>query len=131
MTIVHGIALVCALLLNASANLLIKFGMNKIDQAGGLLSGGAVAGLIRAVTSWHLILGGFCFAANLAFYAYALQKMKISVAYPIMVTTGFAIIVAVAGWQLGERLTGVQWMGVAMTLIGVILVATQAGTQLK
>ena len=131
MTAAHGIALVCALVLNASANLLIKFGMNKIDQAGGLLAGGAMAGLIRAVSSPQLIAGGICFAANLAFYAYALQKMKISVAYPIMVTAGFAIIVAVAGWQLGERLTVVQWTGVALIFVGVSLVAAHAGAQLK
>ncbi|MCH7703305.1 MAG: EamA family transporter [Planctomycetes bacterium] len=131
MTAAHGIALVCALILNASANLLIKFGMNKIDQAGGLLAGGAVAGLVRAAGSPQLIAGGFCFAANLVFYAYALQKMKISVAYPIMVTAGFAIIVIVAGWQLGERLTVVQWTGVALILVGVSLVASHAGAQLK
>ncbi len=131
MTAAHSIALACALVLNASANLLIKFGMNRIDQSGGLLAGGVVAGLIRAVSSPQLIAGGFCFAANLAFYAYALQKMKISVAYPIMVTAGFAIIVIVAGWQLGERLTVVQWTGVALILGGVCLVASHAGAQLK
>jgi len=131
MTAAHGIALACALVLNASANLLIKFGMDKIEKAGGLLAEGAMAGVLRAVTSPHLIAGGFCFAANLAFYAYALQKMKISVAYPIMVTAGFAIIVVVAGWQLGERLTVIQWAGVALILVGVSLVASHAGAQLK
>jgi multidrug transporter EmrE-like cation transporter len=51
-------------------------------------------------------------------------------AYPIMVSAGFAIIVIVAGLYLHERLNFLQWAGVVLILTGVWLVASQAGRQL-
>ena len=72
-----------------------------------------------------------CFAANLLCYMYALQRLPISVAYPIMVTAGFAIIVVVAGIYLHERLAVSQWIGVVMIMVGVWLVASKAAGQLQ
>jgi multidrug transporter EmrE-like cation transporter len=129
----YAVALVIALVLNASANLMIKFAMRSIDLelAGGGIGSLGAAGAIRLVLkNWVLLVGLCCFAANVVFYAYALQKMPISVAYPIMVASGFALIVLVAGAKLGERLTPVQWVGVLGILIGVVLVAKDAGRQM-
>lgn len=129
----HVIALIIALALNASANLMIKFGMKSMDlELGGTspLDNG-VLGLVRLLLRhWVVLLGLCCFAANVVFYAYALQKLPISMAYPVMVTTGFAIIVVVAGAMLNERLTALQWIGVAAILVGVVLVAKDAGRQI-
>jgi multidrug transporter EmrE-like cation transporter len=129
----YAIALVVALLLNASANLMIKFGMRAIDlelQGAGIMSDGAFGVVKLLVRHWILLVGLGCFAANVVFYAFALQKLPISVAYPVMVTTGFAIIVVVAGSLLHERLTAIQWVGVAAILVGVTLVAKDAGRQM-
>lgn len=129
----YAIALVVALLLNATANLLIKFGMRAIDldlQGTGLMADGLLGALKILLRHWTVLLGLACFAANVVFYAFALQKMPISVAYPIMVTSGFAIIVIVAGSMLHERLTLTQWAGVAAILLGVVLVARDAGRQM-
>jgi multidrug transporter EmrE-like cation transporter len=129
----YVIALVVALVLNASANLMIKFGMRSIDMqlAGGGVGSLDAAGMVRLLLkNWVLLAGLGCFAANVVFYAYALQKMPISIAYPIMVASGFALIVVVAGAMLGERLTPVQWVGVLGILIGVALVAKDAGRQM-
>jgi multidrug transporter EmrE-like cation transporter len=129
----YAIALVVALLLNAAANLMIKFGMRGIDAelaGAGLLDHG-VSGLISLLfRHWILLVGLLCFALNVVFYAYALQKLPISAAYPIMVTCGFAIIVIVAGLLLHERLTLWQWVGVGAILLGVVLVAKDAGKQM-
>lgn len=129
----YAIALVVALLLNAAANLMIKFGMRGLDAelaGAGLLDNG-VLGLIKLLFQhWILLVGLLCFALNVVFYAYALQKLPISAAYPIMVTCGFAIIVTVAGLLLHERLTLVQWVGVGAILVGVFLVAKDAGKQM-
>jgi multidrug transporter EmrE-like cation transporter len=129
----YVIALVIALALNAAANLMIKFGMRAIDlelSGGSALSGG-IGGLVRLLLRhWVLLAGLGCFALNVVFYAFSLQKLAISVAYPIMVASGFGIIVTVAGMLLGERLTGVQWIGVVAILLGVTLVAKDAGRQM-
>lgn len=129
----YAIALVVALLLNAAANLMIKFGMRGMDAdlaGAGLLDQG-IGGLIRLIFhNWILLVGLLCFAINIVFYAFALQRLPISVAYPIMFTCGFAIIVTVAGLILHERLTLWQWIGVGAILLGVFLVAKDAGKQL-
>jgi multidrug transporter EmrE-like cation transporter len=129
----YGIALTLALVLNAAANLMIRFGMRAIDielSGSGLLDGGPWALARILLRHWVVLAGIACFALNVVFYAYALQKLPISVAYPIMVTCGFAIIVIVAGLALDERLSVVQWFGVAAILAGVLLVAKDAGRQM-
>jgi multidrug transporter EmrE-like cation transporter len=129
----YTIALLIALVLNASANLLIKFGMRSLgaELAGAPLLDDGLIGMLRLLLrNWPLLLGLGCFALNVVFYAYALQRMPISIAYPVMVATGFAIIVTVAGWKLGESLTLAQWVGVAAILGGVALVAKDAGKQM-
>jgi small multidrug resistance pump len=126
-------ALVIALLLNAFANLMIKFGMHAINTelAGQSLFAGGPVGVIKLVLRhWILVVGIGCFALNLGFYSFALQKLPISVAYPIMVASGFAIIAGVAGWQLGESLSTIQWVGVGAILLGVTLVAQDVGRQM-
>jgi len=84
------------------------------------------------LTSVPLMIGLTCFALNAVFYMYALQSksLKISVAYPIMVGGGFALIAVVAHLHpsLLERLTTVQMIGVAMILGGILLVASQMET---
>ena len=129
----YALALAVALVLNATANLMIKFGMRAVDMdlgGAGLLDGGAWSAVRLVLKHWILLVGVLCFAANVVFYAYALQKLPISAAYPIMVTTGFAIIVIVAGLVLGERLSPTQWIGVVAILLGVTLVAKDAGRQM-
>ncbi|MBN2196158.1 MAG: hypothetical protein JW751_25305 [Polyangiaceae bacterium] len=128
----HAIALVIALLLNAAANLMIRFGMRAIDLelgGAGLLDGGLGGALRLLFRHWILLVGLVCFASNIVFYSFALQKLAISVAYPIMVVGGFAIIVIVAGALMSERLTTIQWVGVAAILFGMTLVAKDAGRQ--
>jgi multidrug transporter EmrE-like cation transporter len=129
----YVVALIIALSLNAAANLMIKFGMRGIDLElnGSSMMSEGVAGLIRLLLRhWVVLAGLVCFALNVVFWAFSLQKLPISVAYPIMVASGFGIIVTVAGMMLGERLSPVQWVGVAAILIGVALVAKDAGRQM-
>ena len=121
-------ALAFALLMNATANLLMKVGAKdamRSIKGGDLLSQGVVTAVLRVAGSPLLMLGIVLFAANVLAYIYALQRIPISVAYPIMVSTGFLIIVAVSGVLLGERLNMLQWIGSLLILLGVVLVASQ------
>ncbi len=124
---IHGFALITAMILNAVANVLIKVGSSKAEAAGGLLAGGPIGAIKTVLTSPALLVGLTCFGLNAAFYMFALQSkdLKISLAYPIMVGGGYAIIASVGYLALKERLTPFQFVGVAMILIGVIIVASQ------
>ena len=122
-------ALIIALVLNAGANLLMKAGMKPVHEAGGVLRDGVVAGVKTVLTSGTLMLGLFCFAVNAAFYMYALQSraLKISIAYPIMVGGGFALIAVVARLHpaFSEMLTWGQKLGILLVFLGIILIASQ------
>ncbi|UCD27470.1 MAG: EamA family transporter [Planctomycetota bacterium] len=124
----YGIALTVALILNATANLLIKFGMKRFDSAGQAISQSITSALSALAGNWMLILGLFFFAINVLFYAYALKKIDVSAAYPVMVGGGFAIIALVAWKFLGESLSRLQLTGVLCILIGVWLVARDIKT---
>lgn len=130
MVSVYGLALIMALVLNAAANVLMKVGMSKVGADGGLLRDGVVSAVKHIVTSPVLMIGLTCFGLNAAFYMFALQSkaLKISIAYPLMVGGGYAIIAAIGYLYLSERLTGPQWIGVSLILAGVILVAVQTET---
>lgn len=121
------LALGIALVLNAAANLLMKMGMRPVQQAGGLMKDGILAAVKTILTSTELMLGLTFFGLNAACYMYALQSenLKISIAYPIMVGGGFALIALVAHWHpaLLESLNGWQWCGVVLVLMGVIVIA--------
>jgi len=127
----YAFALTLALVLNATANLMMKFGVRRLGTSGLSTEQGWASAASALVHNWVLIVGLACFALNVAFYTYALSGIKISIAYPIMVSGGFAIIAVVAWKYLGESLTWSQWAGLAMILVGVFLVARRmqdAGT---
>jgi multidrug transporter EmrE-like cation transporter len=123
-------ALVLALVLNASANLMMKVGVKPLAASGGLLKDGLAAGFASVAGSATLVAGLICFALNAAFYLYALQspQLKISIAYPIMVGGGYALIALVARVHpsLQERLTWGQMLGVVLVMAGIVLIAMQS-----
>lgn len=125
----YVLALGVALTLNATANLLMKIGMKGASASGDVLRNGFVDAVRTVGTSAPLMIGLLCFVLNAAFYMYALQSraLKISIAYPIMVGGGYALIVVIARIHpaLLERLTWGQMIGVAMVLLGIVLIAVQ------
>jgi len=123
----YVIALALGLIFNASANLMMKAGMNRVAEEGGVMKNGLLAAVVTVATSPVLIIGLTCFGLNAACYMFALQSptLKISIAYPIVVGGGYAIIAVAAFLLLSERLTFGQWVGVILVLAGVIVIATQ------
>ena len=120
-------ALAIALCLNAAANLLMKVGMKDVQESGGVMQHGLVGATKTVLSSSALVLGLICFGVNAMFYMYALQSpaLKISIAYPIMVGGGFALIAVIARYHpaLSEHLASGQMVGVGLILIGIVLVA--------
>ena len=122
---IHSVALAVALVLNATANLMIRAGAKQI--AAKSVGEGAVpllAALKAGIVSPWIIAGVVCFALNLAAYSYAPTKLPVSMAYPIMVSVGYAIIVCGAAVWFSEKLSPLQMVGVAVILTGVWLVAS-------
>jgi multidrug transporter EmrE-like cation transporter len=114
--------LALALVLNATANVLLKVGAARL---GGLDAPNLVG---RLVTNYHLLAGLSLFALNAVFYLLALSRLNLSVAYPIMMAGGMVIIVAASVLLLHEALTTRQGVGLFLLVVGIVLVAERSTT---
>jgi len=115
------IPLVIALVLNAGANVLMKVGANTAGPLSDSASPWArIANFLNGATILAIVL----FAANVLAYRKALDNLSVSVAYPIMVSTGMVLITIVAATPLlGERIAFRQVLGMVLIALGVWLVA--------
>jgi multidrug transporter EmrE-like cation transporter len=112
--------LALALVLNATANVLLKIGAARLGD----LDEPNLAG--RLITNYHLLAGLALFAVNVVFYILALARLNLSVAYPIMMAGGVVIIVAASVLLLHEALTMRQAIGLFLLIAGIVLVAERA-----
>lgn len=112
------IIFIIAITLNAVANILLKVGAEKTKESNNIFEL-----LLGMVTNPVTILAILCFAAGMAAYNYVLMKTNLSVAYPIMTSVGY-IIVLLASWLfLKETLTILQISGILLIVAGVWMVA--------
>lgn len=107
--------LVVALALNAFANILLKAGAAHL---GSWSEPGIVS---RIATNYYLFAGLILFALNAAFYVAALVQLNLSIAYPVMVVGGIAIVVSFSVLFLGESLEVSQSIGLLLLIAGAIL----------
>jgi multidrug transporter EmrE-like cation transporter len=112
--------LALALVLNATANVLLKLGA---AQLGGLDEPNLVS---RLMTNYYLPAGLTLFALNAVFYTLALTRLNLSVAYPIMMAGGVIIVVSVSILFLQETVTTRQMLGLLLLIPGIVLVADRS-----
>ncbi len=77
------------------------------------------------VTNPAIIAGITCFALGLAAYNYVLIKTDLSVAYPIMTSVGYVIVLLASWLLLKESITFIQSAGIALIIAGVWMVAAR------
>ena len=108
--------LALALILNAAANVLLKIGAGQL----GPLDAPDLVG--RLLTNYHLLAGLALFALNVVFYAAALTRLNLSIAYPVMTAGGVLIVVSVSFFFLKEPLAPAQMLGLLLLVAGILLV---------
>lgn len=109
------IFLALAFSFNAAANLLLKLAATSGFSFHTLIAGEWNKGHLFA------LIAAVFFAANLGAYIVALEKIPLSVGYPIMIGMTFVITTA-AALYLGERLSALHALGLALILLGVFVV---------
>ena len=67
------------------------------------------------------LLGIAIFTFNMVIYSKALEKIPLSIAYPIFASLGFILISVASNYFLSESLGLKQWLGIALMLAGIIL----------
>ena len=78
------------------------------------------------LTNYHLIAGLAVYALSTVLYVYALNKENLSILYPI-IATSYIWTLIFSKVFLKEPVGLTSWAGVFFILLGVALIATQAG----
>jgi len=114
-------------LLNAAAQLLLKAGANSVGPIG---AGGGLPALRQAALGLALhpgVIGGLaCYAVSVVVWIVALSRVDVSIAYP-MLSIGYVVNAVLAASLFGEVVSLQRWLGIAVIIVGVILVARSAG----
>jgi len=109
-------------LLNSAAQLMLKAGARALGTVA-LGSGASLfaAGWSAATQPWILV-GLCCYFVSAGLWILALTRVDVTLAYP-MLSMGY-VIAALLAWQLfGEALTGPRVLGIAIILVGVVVLA--------
>jgi small multidrug resistance pump len=91
--------------------------LNTIAQT--FLKLGAGRGLVNP----SLAAGVFAYGLSTLLYVIVLGRASLSFAYPVVIGAT-AIATCLAGLRLGERIAGMQWLGIALIIGGIVFVAT-------
>jgi multidrug transporter EmrE-like cation transporter len=110
-----------AIVLGTCAQLLLKAGTSSVGAFEFTPANALPVGL-RLALEPRILAGTGCYAASLVVWIMALSRTDVSVAYP-MVSIGFALNALLAWWLLGEAVTPLRWLGIAVIIAGVYLVA--------
>ena len=107
-----------AIVLNALANILMKVAMLKQEKTTDIVSL-----ITQSLTNPVLFLGIISFGLALIAYCFVLAKINLSIAYPVMTSLGFLIVILASWLFLGENITKVQVVGFTCIIAGVWMVA--------
>ena len=109
-----------AVVLAVVGQLLVKHGINLVQDH--CFSGGLVRGFLRIFLSPWVIVGTGAYAVSVLFWVYALTRVDLSFAYPFL-NLSYVLIILSAWLLLGEQVSPIRWLGVAVICAGVILVS--------
>ena len=112
------VVLSLAIVLNALANILMKVAMLKQEKTTDIITM-----VKQSLTNPVLFLGLISFALALVAYCFVLAKINLSIAYPLMTSLGFLIVILVSWLFLGENITRIQIVGFTCIIAGVWMVA--------
>jgi drug/metabolite transporter (DMT)-like permease len=106
--------------LGAVGQFLLKVGVNRI---GGIAFKRAelVATMWKVATQPYIVVGLVLFVLSMVIWLAVLSKMELSRAYP-MVSISYVLVALMARFFLGEPLSWTRLTGIAVILVGVVLV---------
>ncbi len=113
--------LMAGVLLNATAQLLLKAGTNRVGEFAFALENVIPIGTKLAFSPF--ILGGLaCYVVSVGVWILGLSRIPVSVAYP-MLSVGYIVNAALAYFLFDESLTAQKMVGIGFIIVGVFLVA--------
>ena len=122
MNAVGLIAAIGAVLLVVVGQALLKWGMLRVGPIGRARLRHPVHLAGRVASTWQVWAGIGVYVVSAAIWIFALSRVPLSVAYPLFAMTYVGVPIASTA-VFDESLTPAQWVGIALAVIGVIMVA--------
>lgn len=103
------------------SQLILKNGVNGLVSI--LRTEGAMAFLMAAATSPKVITALAIQGSGYVIWLFVLAQSKLSIAFAISGSFFYLVMAAASWFVFGERLSGMQWAGLALISVGVLLVS--------
>lgn len=108
-------------MLNAAAQILMKAGTNAVGyfefSARNVLPIGW-----KLATEWHIVTALFCYALSVVVWILALSRVPVSIAFP-MLSMAYVVNAIAAWWLLGEAFNPTKLAGMAVIILGVVILS--------
>lgn len=107
--------------LNVAGQFLMKQGMSQVGAIGGSVA--VMAGsLTKAFLNPYVIGGVGAYGFSSIFWLILLSRVQLSYAYPAL-SIGYVLVTLVSAFILGEDVSSLRWLAVAIICAGVILLS--------
>jgi drug/metabolite transporter (DMT)-like permease len=121
MNIVSFALIFTGVMLNASAQILMKAGTNAVGYFDFSMANIIPIGW-KLATEWHIIAALFCYGFSVIIWVLALSRVPVSIAFP-MLSMAYVVNALAAWYLLGEAFSPVKLAGMAVIIIGVIIIS--------
>jgi drug/metabolite transporter (DMT)-like permease len=108
-------------MLNATAQLLLKAGTNRVGEFAFALENVIPIGTKLAFNPF-IVAGLACYGVSVVVWILGLSRVPVSVAYP-MLSVGYIVNAGLAYLLFGESLPAQKIVGIGFIIVGVFLVA--------
>ncbi len=118
------ITMAASVVLSAGSNLLLRFAMSDIDGEGlGLL--------LAAARSPVVLVGLFAYGTSFLLWLNVLSQARLGAAFPVYMSSTFAIIMFGSAFALGEELTLPRVAGAALIVAGIIVAESKGRSEVS
>lgn len=117
------ILMIFVVALNVCGHVFLKVGIN---QVGSLDQQSLLKFASSAILNHFVLLGLAGYVSSVAGYVIVLSRTQLSVAYPILMSTGYALVVLTSFIFLKEPFGTLKWIGLVLILAGVIIIGIKS-----
>jgi len=121
MNLVSFTLIFTGVMLNAAAQILMKAGTNAIGHfefsAANILPIG-----IKLASDWHIIVALSCYVVSVMVWILALSRVPVSIAFP-MLSMAYVVNAIAAWYLLGEDFSPTKLAGMAVIILGVVIIS--------
>ncbi len=121
MNLVSFALIFTGVMLNATAQILMKAGTNAIGHFEFSMQNILPIGL-KLGTEWHIIAALVCYGISVVVWILALSRVPVSIAFP-MLSMAYVVNALAAWYFLGEAFNPTKLIGMAIIILGVVIIS--------